>query len=55
VKAGTATNPHYQLGRYFLTYLLVSKGNSANHFLDNVVDEDREKCRELLAKEFCAL
>jgi hypothetical protein len=23
--------------------------------LDNIVDEDREKCKELLCKEFCAL
>jgi hypothetical protein len=28
--AGTATNANYQLGRYFLTYLIVSKGNSAS-------------------------
>ncbi|CAD7947877.1 unnamed protein product [Amoebophrya sp. A120] len=46
---------HFPLGNFFLQYLLSSKGDYPNLFLEDCVDADRNKCERLVYKEFVAL
>lgn len=54
VAAGNATinGDPFPMGIFYLTYLLSSKGDYAHLFLDECVQEDRDKCELILRREF---
>ncbi|CAD7951436.1 unnamed protein product [Amoebophrya sp. A25] len=55
VGPGLMQDELFPLGNHFLAYLLSSKGDYANLFLEDCVEEDRQKCERLAFKEFVAL